>query len=54
MWWALPLPRASHGGAYTHAGPEIGVACYKSIYGTAGSIHHDRIENWQQKGTIDR
>ena len=39
------IARASHGGAYTHAGPEIGVASYQSIYRPIGCADNDRLEN---------
>ena len=43
------IARASHGGAYTHAGPEIGVASTKAFTGTAGCTNHDRFEDRQYK-----
>jgi glucosamine--fructose-6-phosphate aminotransferase (isomerizing) len=38
------IPRASHAGAYTHAGPEIGVASTKAFYST--SICIDALGLW--------
>ena len=46
------IARTSHAGAYTHAGPEIGVASYKSFHSSVGSTHHDSFKNCQIKKAL--
>jgi glucosamine--fructose-6-phosphate aminotransferase (isomerizing) len=39
------IARISHAGAYTHAGPEIGVASTKAFTGQVSSFSNDGIKN---------
>ncbi len=40
------IARKSHAGAYTHAGPEIGVASTKAFSGPTGCINNDSFKDW--------
>jgi glucosamine--fructose-6-phosphate aminotransferase (isomerizing) len=44
------ISRESHAGAYTHAGPEIGVAL--KLYNSNYSIDYDRFTFSKAKGTL--
>ncbi len=46
------IPRASHGGAYTHAGPEIGVASTKAFTAQVSVLAMMAIIVAREKGTI--
>ena len=48
------IARASHAGAYTHAGPEIGVASTKAFTGQLAVLTMVALTIGYQKGTIDR
>ena len=48
------IARASHAGAYTHAGPEIGVASTKAFTGQLAVLTMVALKIGYQKGTIDR
>jgi len=48
------IARASHGGAYTHAGPEIGVASTKAFTGQLAVLTMIALKIAQLKGTISR
>ena len=43
------IARISHAGAYTHAGPEIGVASTKAFTAQVGGPYYDRVENCIRK-----
>lgn len=47
------IARASHGGAYTHAGPEIGVASTKAFTAQLAVLTMIALKIAQDKGTID-
>lgn len=46
------IARASHGGAYTHAGPEIGVASTKAFTGQLAVLTMMALKIAKEKGTI--
>lgn len=46
------IPRATHGGAYTHAGPEIGVASTKAFTAQLTVLNMIALTVAQKKGTI--
>jgi glutamine---fructose-6-phosphate transaminase (isomerizing) len=46
------IARASHGGAYTHAGPEIGVASTKAFTGQLGVLMMMALKIAKENGTI--
>jgi glucosamine--fructose-6-phosphate aminotransferase (isomerizing) len=46
------IPRATHAGAYTHAGPEIGVASTKAFTAQLTVLNMIALSVAQQKGTI--
>jgi len=48
------LPRASHGGAYTHAGPEIGVASTKAFTAQLAVLTMIALKIGYMKGTISQ
>src|SRR5687768_11876843 len=48
------IARASHGGAYTHAGPEIGVASTKAFTGQLAVLTMIALKIAHSKGTISR
>ena len=48
------IARLSHAGAYTHAGPEIGVASTKAFTGQLAVLNMIALLLGYQKGTIDR
>ncbi len=48
------IPRASHAGAYTHAGPEIGVASTKAFTAQVTALLLIAIAVGQRKGTLTR
>jgi glucosamine--fructose-6-phosphate aminotransferase (isomerizing) len=48
------IARLSHAGAYTHAGPEIGVASTKAFSGQLAVLNMIALLLGYQKGTIDR
>ena len=48
------IPRASHAGAYTHAGPEIGVASTKAFTAQVSIIALIALQLAQTKGTISQ
>ena len=48
------IARASHGGAYTHAGPEIGVASTKAFTGQLAVLTMIALKIAHLKGTISR
>lgn len=47
------IARLSHGGAYTHAGPEIGVASTKAFTGQLAVLMMMALKIGKEKGTID-
>jgi glucosamine--fructose-6-phosphate aminotransferase (isomerizing) len=47
------IARASHGGAYTHAGPEIGVASTKAFTAQLAVLTMIALKIAKQRGTID-
>ncbi len=47
------IARASHGGAYTHAGPEIGVASTKAFTAQLAVLTMIALKIAHEKGTID-
>src|SRR5215204_4410014 len=47
------IARASHGGAYTHAGPEIGVASTKAFTAQLAVLTMIALKIAKQKGSID-
>ncbi len=47
------IARISHGGAYTHAGPEIGVASTKAFTGQLAVLTMMALKIGQMKGTLD-
>ncbi|ULQ56689.1 glutamine--fructose-6-phosphate transaminase (isomerizing) [Flavihumibacter rivuli] len=47
------IARTSHGGAYTHAGPEIGVASTKAFTAQLAVLTMIALKIGQMKGTID-
>lgn len=47
------IARASHGGAYTHAGPEIGVASTKAFTGQLAVLTMMALKIAKEKGTIN-
>jgi glucosamine--fructose-6-phosphate aminotransferase (isomerizing) len=47
------IARASHAGAYTHAGPEIGVASTKAFTAQLAVLTMIALKIGQMKGTID-
>ncbi|HEV8283721.1 MAG TPA: glutamine--fructose-6-phosphate transaminase (isomerizing) [Chitinophagaceae bacterium] len=47
------IARASHGGAYTHAGPEIGVASTKAFTAQLAVLTMIALKIAKRKGTID-
>ena len=49
----LPLPELSHAGAYTHAGPEIGVASTKAFTAQLAVLTMVALKIAKQKGSID-
>src|SRR5205085_3043879 len=48
------IARASHGGAYTHAGPEIGVASTKAFTAQLAVLVMIALKIANDKGTIDK
>jgi glucosamine--fructose-6-phosphate aminotransferase (isomerizing) len=48
------IARASHGGAYTHAGPEIGVASTKAFTAQLAVLTMIALKIAHEKGTIDQ
>src|SRR5690606_3264093 len=46
------IPRATHAGAYTHAGPEIGVASTKAFTAQLTVLNMIALIVAKQKGTI--
>src|SRR5215471_8705130 len=48
------IARISHGGAYTHAGPEIGVASTKAFTGQLAVLTMIALKIAHDKGTIDQ
>jgi len=48
------IPRASHAGAYTHAGPEIGVASTKAFTAQVTALFLMALSVGQKRGTITR
>jgi len=52
MWWVQSIPRATHAGAYTHAGPEIGVASTKAFTAQLTVLNMIALIVAQKKGTI--
>lgn len=48
------IARISHAGAYTHAGPEIGVASTKAFTGQVAVLTMMALKIATEKGTIDR
>ncbi len=48
------IARASHGGAYTHAGPEIGVASTKAFTAQLAVLTMIALKIANEKGTIDK
>jgi len=48
------IARVSHGGAYTHAGPEIGVASTKAFTAQLAVLTMIALKIAQEKGTIDK
>jgi glucosamine--fructose-6-phosphate aminotransferase (isomerizing) len=48
------IPRASHAGAYTHAGPEIGVASTKAFTAQVTALLLIAIAIGQRKGTLTK
>ena len=48
------IARASHGGAYTHAGPEIGVASTKAFTAQLAVLTMIALKIAHMKGSISR
>lgn len=48
------IARASHAGAYTHAGPEIGVASTKAFTAQLAVLNMIALQIAKEKGTIDQ